>query len=421
MKTICLVTNWYPTKDNPIVGCFFKEQIFAMEKSFNFVVFRYQEKRKRNPFLFRQLSIINKERNSIEYSAVAYIPIVVYFWDLLYNYLSKYLHKGRKVEGVGRYNSGLKRRITRRNIIKLFSKTRFTADAFYCIDGQQEAFYTYCLASKYNKPFIVGEHAPVPWPGTLLCDSNKYAFERANRFLAISNDKIRQLMLLNIKLPQTVYIGNLIDETKFTINRSEKHLIKTFIIVAAHSYYKNYNMFIKVFNRLCEIAQEDFRVLIVGYAANKGYSKNIELFESKIKKSRFVDKTELIPEVPREKMNNIYNMADAFVMTSIQEGQPVSALEASCCGLPVFSTKCGGVEDYIDDENGMIFELTDIEGMARGLKMFIENKIEYDPYIIRRKVVQRFGKKAFCEVFSKAFLETMKKANNMGNDTLFDA
>lgn len=407
-KTICLVTNWYPTKDNPIMGSFFKDQVFALEKFFNFIVFRYQERIKWYPFFSRQLSRVNKERNSIEYSAIVYIPAGVYLWDLIYSYLFKRLHKEKTIEGVGHYNSRLKKKITKRNINKLFSKTKIEVDAFYCIDGQKEAFNTYCLASKYNKPYVVGEHAPVPWPGTVLCDSNKYSFEKANVFFAISNDKIRQLMLLNVKLPPTVYIGNLIDEKKFTINRTENNKKKTFVIVAAHSYYKNYNMFIDVFNRLYEIVKEDFHVLIVGYAANKGYSKNIEKFENEIKKSKFADKTELIPEISHDKMNGIYNSADAFVMTSIQEGQPVSALEAACCGLPIFSTKCGGVEDYVDDENGMLFELTDIEGMARGLKMFIDNKIEYNPYKIRRKVVNRFGEKNFCEVFYNTFNNIMK-------------
>jgi len=40
-KRICLVTDWYPDKENPYKGSFFKEQALAMEDSFDFVVIHY--------------------------------------------------------------------------------------------------------------------------------------------------------------------------------------------------------------------------------------------------------------------------------------------------------------------------------------------------------------------------------------------
>ena len=52
-------------------------------------------------------------------------------------------------------------------------------------------------------------------------------------------------------------------------------------------------------------------------------------------------------------------------MTSIQEGQPVSALEAACCGLPIFSTRCGGVEDYVTNDIGRIYDITDYKSFAK--------------------------------------------------------
>ena len=402
-KTICLVTNWYPTRENPIKGCFFKEQIFALENSCDFVVFRYQERVKKVPFKRDCLSIYNREKNSIEYSAIAYIPVWIYICDFMHTFWIKHFHPDRIMDGIGKYCSGAGKAIRKKKILKLFRKTKVKVDAFYCIDGQKEAFNTLCLASHYKKPYIVSEHAPVPWPGTLIADCNKMAIERADAFFAISNDKIRQLMLQNIKLPKTIHLGNMVDETKFTILNKTKPKTKTFIIVAANSYYKNLDMFINVFNRLCEITEKEFRVLIVGYGANKGYSKNVEEFEDKIRNGVFSSKAELIREVPRDEMNDMYNRADAFVMTSIQEGQPVSALEAACCGLPVFSTRCGGVEDYVGDDIGMIFDIADSEGMAQGLKCFLEGKKKYDSVVIRSKTIQRFGRTAFIERFVSAF------------------
>lgn len=401
-KTICLVTNWYPTKDNPYAGCFFKEQAFAVGDEFDFVIFRYQERIKKNPFKRDVVSICNRENNTIEYTATAYIPMTAYICDEIYSFYINYL-SGRKLDGIGRYVSEKRKRLTRRKIRSLFSQVDQSIDVFYGVDGQSDAFYLQCLSELNGKPYTVGEHAPVPWPGTLIKDVNKNAIENANLFLAISNDKIRQMLLQNIKLPKTVYIGNLIDETKLCYEPRDKKHIKTFIIVAAHAFYKNYDMFIQVMERLTKITDEDFRVMIVGYGANKGYSKGVEAFEERIRKSIFAEKAELIPEVPHDKIGEFYNRADAFVMTSIQEGQPVSAMEAACCGLAVFSTRCGGVEDYIEDDTGRIYSVADVEGMANGLKDFLEGTITFDPVVIRRKIVDRFGTKVFVKTFSEAF------------------
>ena len=43
--TILMLPSWYPTKENPHNGCFFREQALAMQKNFNFVVVTYKCKK----------------------------------------------------------------------------------------------------------------------------------------------------------------------------------------------------------------------------------------------------------------------------------------------------------------------------------------------------------------------------------------
>ena len=148
---------------------------------------------------------------------------------------------------------------------------------------------------------------------------------------------------------------------------------------------------------------KDFRVIVAGYGANKGYIDNTEIFENKLKCSKFADKLEMIREVPRDVLSALYNRADAFVMTSIQEGQPMVALEAACCGLPIFSTRCGGVEDYVTDEIGRIVDITDSDRLADYLLEFIDGTISFNKEMIRNAVVDRFGRKAFMSVVKNEF------------------
>jgi len=133
---------------------------------------------------------------------------------------------------------------------------------------------------------------------------------------------------------------------------------------------------------------------------NKGYSTDPASIEGKVKNSKFAHYAELIPEIAHSQIHELYGRSDAFIMTSIQEGQPVSALEAGCCGLPIFSTICGGVEDYVTDDIGRLFKVSDSESFAESLKDFLEDRISFDNQKIRDTIISRYGKKAFVDNFA---------------------
>ncbi|MGC2087131.1 MAG: glycosyltransferase family 4 protein, partial [Bradyrhizobium sp.] len=55
----------------------------------------------------------------------------------------------------------------------------------------------------------------------------------------------------------------------------------------------------------------------------------------------------------RTDMPQLYSAADAFVLPTAYETFSLVCMEAMACGLPVFATPAGGIEDYLHDgENG---------------------------------------------------------------------
>lgn len=407
-RRICLITNWYPTKENPYAGLFFKEQAFATADTFDYLVIHYKEKRKLFPgqYFLKKLtnkhiivSPINKERNTVEYDVSVYYPLYITLLNIFYKLYAKLLKK-MSGKDLGRDVMPLYEERNREYLKEVFHrKLTEDFDVLYCIDAQSESRLLQCISEIKGIPYIVSEHAPFPWPGSTLSGSERTAIANADLFMAISYDKIRQVMMQNIKLKKIAYIGNMVDENRFALAHGQNE-VKTFIIVAAHSFYKNYDLFFRVFNRLTEITDIPFKVMIVGYGANKGYSQKPETVEQKVKESLFAKYAELIPEISHDRIHELYQRADAFVMTSIQEGQPVSALEAGCCGLPIFSTTCGGVEDYVTQELGRLYKMEDYESFAEGLKDFLEGKIKFDSVRIREKIVNMYGKDAFGKSFS---------------------
>lgn len=55
--------------------------------------------------------------------------------------------------------------------------------------------------------------------------------------------------------------------------------------------------------------------------------------------------------LPRAELYKIFLSSHAFVFPSMGEGWGLTALEAAASGLPIISTRCGGVEDFLDERS----------------------------------------------------------------------
>ena len=93
-------------------------------------------------------------------------------------------------------------------------------------------------------------------------------------------------------------------------------------------------------------------------------------------------------------MGDVYAAFDALLLTSLNEGTPVVAIEAQAAGVPVVATDAGGTRTVVaDGETGFLAPIGDIDALAERLRA-----IRHDAGL-RERLAAR-GRTRMREVFS---------------------
>jgi glycosyltransferase involved in cell wall biosynthesis len=63
----------------------------------------------------------------------------------------------------------------------------------------------------------------------------------------------------------------------------------------------------------------------------------------------------------REKLPELYNEADVFILPSFAESFGLVFAEAMACGLPIIGAKTGGIVDLVESKNGILVDQGNIK------------------------------------------------------------
>jgi len=105
-------------------------------------------------------------------------------------------------------------------------------------------------------------------------------------------------------------------------------------------------------------------------------------------------------------MSIVYNAADLFVIPSLIDNLPNTAIESICCGTPVIGFKTGGIPDIIEHGiNGMLADKINAESLAVRIASALQNLDSFDSEKIsadaREKYKQEKQARAYLELFEK--------------------
>lgn len=107
----------------------------------------------------------------------------------------------------------------------------------------------------------------------------------------------------------------------------------------------------------------------------------------------------------REEIAEIYETADVFIMLSSSETFGVAYLEAMASGIPVIATRCGGPEDFVNKENGILVDVDDIQQASKAIVELYSNLSAYTADNLRGFVKNKFSP----SVIAKQLMEVYKE------------
>lgn len=195
-------------------------------------------------------------------------------------------------------------------------------------------------------------------------------FKKAN---IITVPSIYLQSILNENHIKSIYLPNIIRDDNVYFKKRDI-IDPTLIVTRTFDDVYNLPLAIMAFNDLKKILP-NAKLKLVGDGKLKNHLIDM------VQREKIKD-VEFIGRVPNSMIGEILNTADIFINPSNKDNMPLSLFEALACGLPVISTKVGGIPDYITDGiNGFLIEPNNKEQLISKIIYILNNQDEVQKII----------------------------------------
>lgn len=265
------------------------------------------------------------------------------------------------------------------------------------------------LGRQYGIPVVLTEHSG-PFSVHLRSKSQRTVVRetltRVNRVVAVSPALVRQIHdfcpTVNIAT-----VGNVIRTDFFTPVKDTPEqtppAITRFLSVASLNKEKGLQYLLEALKLLVQRGTTSFELFIGGGGPTR------PRLEVMARKFGLRDRCHFLGVLTRPAVKHWMHQCDAFVLPSLSETFSVVLCEAMACGKPVIATRCGGPEFVVTPETGFLVDVANPVELAGAMDKFISDRVMFDPNLIRRSIVGRFGEDVFLRNISAIYEEIWKE------------
>lgn len=374
---VLIVSTGYPTDYVPLDGIFYRDQAEALVAQGNTVGFIAV-----NPISIK--SILQRKKLNLGLSSFTEKGVNT----MLYKYINIPKFPVYQVVKAQKKGSALID-----NYIAKYGKPDVVH--LHCYEGILMAMH---LKNKYKIPFVVTEHSSRFMNNSVPASMEKYAelaFRESAYNISVS-EKFAEVLHEKYKR-EFHYVPNIVNTDFYTPGkRPEKEF--TFLSAGILNDNKNHVLLIGAFSRFLK-SGKTAKLMIAGNGPN------MESLKAQALGSGIGKNVVFTGWLPREKLAEMMQQANVFVLPSKKETFGVVLIEAMSCGLPVISTKSGGPESIITSAKTGILCDFDPQALYLAMQEVYDNFAGYDPDEIRQLVLDNYSQKAVSEKLLRIYTD----------------
>lgn len=271
----------------------------------------------------------------------------------------------------------------------------------------QYGYVTVNALSQENIPIILTEHYSAMNESNISSYYMKlgfFTYSKVNKILSVSialADNIKDKFNVDVDV-----VPNPIDISAFEYRKKEKEKkIFYFVSTGNLNINKRMDLLIRSFYN-CFNNYENVKLYIFGEGPERN---NLEKLISQLQLNNQV----FLPGLKsREEIADKYSESDCFVLASRRETFGVAYIEAMAMGLAVIATKCGGTEDFINENNGLLVDVDNKTELSTAM-LDIYNEIDkYEGYKISSEIKEKYSPEVIAGRLTQIYNEIIKENQN---------
>lgn len=283
-------------------------------------------------------------------------------------------------------------------------------------------------------PYVVTEHITPINEGDDIEKRKEKALKGARTVIAVSNALARDVKknygAASIVIPNIVDLSEFkYSDTSHGQQESETQHTNTntfeFLSAASANHGKGFDILVRAYamlitelkdnsysldNNSTEPAKENISNTNV-HLTIMGDGPELPLIKNMASELGIQDNITFTGSYVRNEFADNLSHSNCFVLPSRSETFGIVYIEALATGTPVIATKCGGPEDFVDDTNGILIPVDDVDALAEAMKEMVRDfqstnckfsgahmelvsescKEKFSPEAVAKEVAKRIG------------------------------
>lgn len=373
--TIYILSRGYPDPITPQWGCFERDQAEALAALGHTIVLLYVEFRFR--WRIRKRGFEKRTINGVNILSLFTLPT-----GFLKPLGGTLLRKIKIWHFISLYNRA----------VKLFGKP----DVLYSHYLTNTDFAVE-LKQRFHIPLVGIEHwsklnqNPLDYA---IEQQAKHAYPHLDRLITVSHHlqhNIKQLLGID-----SIVVYNMVNSSFLFETKPKQDDVIRFISVGSLLPIKGFDTLLKAFFE-AKLPSKKWTLSIVGDGCE--YQKICKLIDD----MHLNNNVQLLGKRTKDQISRLLCEHDVFCLASRSETFGVAIIEALSCGLPVIATQCGGPEEFITKDNGLLVPIGDVAKLSDAIKYIYEHYQQYNRKAIANSCQSQFSSKVIAEQLTEIF------------------